>query len=877
MTKAHFVNHTHWDREWYFTSEDAQVLSDQLFREVLQELEEHPEANFTLDGQTSIVDEYIAIHPEDIDRIKALVNRKQLFIGPWYTQTDAMLPDSESIIRNLVIGINDTKKKYGQPMMIGYLPDTFGFNAQLPMLLNQVGIKDFIFWRGTNFKRQMNSVYFKWQSLGDNQVYAANFPLGYYTGQIALDSKKNLEEFVKNRLDPGIDFEARNGNNDTVLLPSGIDQMNIVRDVSKTISEVNKYSKNEVVISNYSQFMQTLHKQNDLPDYQGELRYPTYSRVHRTIGSVRSRIKRQNFALEQIILRRVEPLMVIAEYCGIEVSNGIVLKLWKKLLECQPHDTLGGSVSDNVAVDIDHRFKEGFEIADGIENYVKKRISQRLNLNSHQVLVFNTDTRSFEGYKTVEFLTETKEIKFAEKYHAGILKAEYVPKRENIMQQTAKGFEFKDEPVYYKLTVRLYLSFDGLGYQVVNFSENQSKLAELTRVDSSTIKNSKWQVTYQNGSFKAATNGKEYSDVISIVDSGNDGDTYDYSPLRGDSEKVLPLKGELTTETVGDFQQMCLTGKWQLPYQLSDRLADEPKLVDVPFKLTLSLSEDSEVLSGKLEIKNQALNHRLRLKINTAIQSDSAFAQIQGGFRKTYNLPIDKDWQEEFVEKPVNLYNFDKIVGIKGKNQGLFIVAKGMKEYELDKDAIFITLMATTGQLGKPNLLWRPGRASGDTTSIGHQMTPTPLAEELGTNSFEFGLIVTKKVDENQLAVQTEKWLAPSVSYQSQKLNLFVNRLDNKIWDIEFNESLPQITENESFLNIDTQVSVSAIYPAYTVKNALVLRLTNQSGEDVDVTNLLKKGFILVDALEEVQSVPSNLVIKPYDMVTLLKQQESKN
>lgn len=85
------------------------------------------------------------MHPEDVIRIKKLINRNQLFVGPWYTQTDAMIPDAESIIRNLVIGINDTKQKYGQPMMIGYLPDTFGFNSQLPMLLNQVGINDFIF------------------------------------------------------------------------------------------------------------------------------------------------------------------------------------------------------------------------------------------------------------------------------------------------------------------------------------------------------------------------------------------------------------------------------------------------------------------------------------------------------------------------------------------------------------------------------------------------------------------------------------------------------------------------------------------------------------------------------------------------------------
>ncbi|GBG94077.1 alpha-mannosidase [Ligilactobacillus salitolerans] len=871
MTKAHFVNHTHWDREWYFTTEDAQVLSDQLFSDVLQELESHPEANFTLDGQTSIVDEYVAMHPEDVDRIKALVARGQLFIGPWYTQTDAMLPDAESIIRNLVIGINDTKLKYGQPMMIGYLPDTFGFNAQLPMLLNQVGISDFLFWRGTNFKRQMDSVYFKWQGLGENQVYTANFPFGYYTGQIAVDSKRHLKEFVENRLDPGIDFSADHGNNETVLLPSGIDQMNIVHNVQQTLDEINQYSHNQILLSSYPQFMQTLRQNDDLPAYQGELRYPTYSRVHRTIGSVRSRIKRKNFALEQQILRRVEPLLVIAQKCGIKVSNGVVLKLWKKLLECQPHDTLGGSVSDNVASDIDHRFKEGFEIADGIENYIKKRIAQRLKLTDQHVLVFNTDARPFSGYKTVQFLARSKNIKFAEKYHAAILKADYVPKRENIMQQTAKGFEFKDEPGYYQLTVRLKVDFKGLGYQVVAFQADQAALPELQQVEQTTIENHAWKVAYNDGQFTGYANGKVYPGLISIVDSGNDGDTYDYSPLRGDQEIALPLKGEVNVHAVTDYQELSLTGKWRLPQQLSERLVKDPNCGEVAYKLTLSLSADDDVLAGRLEVDNQVLDHRIRLKIKTGIQSDHALAQIQGGFQKTFNLPIDPNWQDEFVEKPVNLYNFDKVVGMNDEHEGIFLFAKGLKEYELGEQAFYVTLMATTGQLGKPNLLWRPGRASGDTTSLGHQMTPTPLAEELGENTFEFGLLAGKDLQENELAVRAERWLAADVSYQLQTLNLFINRLDNKIWEIEFDDSLPQITEQETLFELDPEVTISALYPAYTVKGAVVLRLANESAKTLDLSALLEQGFIPTNALEETLPKKEKLLLAPYDMLTVLK------
>lgn len=51
MVNAHIIQHTHWDREWYFTNEDAIVLSDQVFTEVLDELERNPKVNFCLDGQ----------------------------------------------------------------------------------------------------------------------------------------------------------------------------------------------------------------------------------------------------------------------------------------------------------------------------------------------------------------------------------------------------------------------------------------------------------------------------------------------------------------------------------------------------------------------------------------------------------------------------------------------------------------------------------------------------------------------------------------------------------------------------------------------------------------------------------------------------------
>ena len=872
MVKAYFVNHTHWDREWYFTTQDAQVLSDQLFTQVLDELEDHPEANFTLDGQMSIVDEYVEIHPEAKERIHRLVNRKQLFIGPWYTQTDAMVPSAESLLRNLIIGIIDARENYGEPMMLGYLPDTFGFNANLPMILNQVGIHDFLSWRGTNFKRQTNSVYFKWKAIGGKAVFAANFPLGYYTGQIDLESKRNLQDFVKNRLDKGIEFEALNGNNDEVLVPSGIDQMNIIHDVSKTIEKVNELSQNDVEISTYPQFMNKL-RSKKLPEYQGELRYPTYSRVHRTITSVRSRNKRSNFELEQAITRRLEPLMVIAKYADIPISNGIVVKLWKLLFELQPHDTLGGSVTDNVAVDMEHRIKQANEIADGVENYIKKRIAQRLNLSDHDVIVFNTDPYEFNGRKTVEVVSQSSQVKFPAENKAVIVDKEEVKSRPHIMQLTPNGYEFKDEPGYFKLKVSLEVKMAGLGYQVLHFEDSDQAVDEFQSISGKSIGNHRVQLAFEDGAFYLSTKYKTFNDVISIYDQANDGDTYDFSPLRGDEEKRLDWNGTIKKEVADGIERLILTGTWQLPFDLEDRVDGEaPKTVDVSYQLILTIAATSDVISTKLTIDNQALSHRLRLRLKTGITTKTAHAQIQGGFRQTENEAIDDNWNDEFVEKPVNIYIFDRAVGLHDKQDGLYFFGTGQKEYEKVDDSLYITLMATTGQLGKSDLLWRPGRASGDTTSVGHIMMPTPLAQETGTNEFSFGLYAPSNAElaENRLTKVISDWYAPSVSYQMQKYNLFVNRLDNKLWDIEFSPKLTKIEQTESWLNIKQNVEVSALYPAYTIKNNLVLRLSNPTAEVVDVSYLKDAGFTVVNGLEEI--IDQDYQIAPYDMLTLIKQ-----
>ncbi|SFH55231.1 glycoside hydrolase family 38 C-terminal domain-containing protein [Pisciglobus halotolerans] len=867
MIKAYLVQHTHWDREWYFTTEDAKVLSDQVFTEALTELEKNKNVNFYLDGQTSIVDEYVELNPEMLPLIKKLNKEKRLFIGPWFTQTDALLVDAESIFRNLIIGINDTIDKYEKPSMLGYLPDTFGFNAQMPTLLVHAGIDNILFWRGTDFEKLVQSPYFKWNGLGEKEIIGINFPFGYMTGLLTEDALSNPKEFVTNKLDPSIKFLSDNGNHDTILIPSGIDQKNMVMNFDKTIDEINKMSNYENYVGDYEFFVDQLRQKDYLPKYKGELRMPKYSRAHRTIGSVRTDLKLNNFYLEQVLLRRIEPLMVIAKDIGINISLGLLKRLWKKVLENQAHDSIGGCVSDSVAKDIYHRIKEAKEIAEGIENLIVKKIADQLELAHNEVLVFNTDPYSYSGTKVVHITSRTKNIKFESSATNILVEEKYYPERHNVQKLVASGFDYITEPAYYELDIMIDVDLPPMGYSVVTFKEDAEPLIEEKIVEENSINNEFYIITFEKNVLILETqNGNKYENFVYLENQANDGDTYDFSPLLNDS----PIKLTFETAKVAklpDTDTLILSGKKALPKDLADRTNNEPDTELVKYEVHLNLRKDSQLIEGKIFIDNQVLSHRTRLVLNTKDSSEKSISKIQNGFIEKQPQSIEENWAEKYSEKPVNVEIFDKSVSVENSKETVTVFADGLKEFERVSDKLYITLFATTGQLGKPDIAWRPGRASGDTTNEGHIMMSTPMAQEIGMYEVSFAILVEDgKINEEKISKIEFQRLAQSISYQRQNLNKFVHRLDNKIWPTN-NEIL--VKRSYSLFELPENLLVSAIYPSFksSTPNTYVIRLANPTSQKISIESNILNNFEVVDAIEK--PVKQCRDIAPYDYVTI--------
>ncbi|MDD7261694.1 MAG: hypothetical protein SPI90_11295 [Fusobacterium mortiferum] len=78
--------HTHWDREWYFTKDETQVLLRNHMFQVIEFLEENEDIIYILDGQSVMLDGFIEFAPKWKTRVENLVKRGALRVGPWYTQ-----------------------------------------------------------------------------------------------------------------------------------------------------------------------------------------------------------------------------------------------------------------------------------------------------------------------------------------------------------------------------------------------------------------------------------------------------------------------------------------------------------------------------------------------------------------------------------------------------------------------------------------------------------------------------------------------------------------------------------------------------------------------------------------------------------------------
>lgn len=838
MKKVHIVPHMHWDREWYFTTEESRILLVNNMEEIMSMLEKNENyPYYVLDGQTAILEDYFAAKPENKERVRALVQKGKLIIGPWYTQTDEMIVGGESIVRNLLYGIKDCNE-FGVPMKIGYLPDSFGQSARMPQILNGFDIHHSIFWRGVSERKGTDKTEFYWKDENDFKVLTQLLPLGYAIGKYLPLEKDSL----KQRIDKYFSVLDKGATTENIILPNGHDQMPIQRNIFQIIKELKElYPERDFFLSKYENVFKELEKQENLAVLEGEFLDGKYMRVHRSIFSTRMDIKAANVRIENKITNILEPLTSIAYSLGFEYHSGLIELIWKEIMKNHAHDSIGCCCSDKVHKEIMARFELAEDKVNNLINFYKRIIVDAMSkdITLDKLTAFNllpyerTEVirgeiiTKFKGFKLVDENGTEKEVEVLSKeiIDAGLIDRQIV--------------HYGNYDPFVRYTVELKDTLPSMGYKtyLIKECENNKEISGDSNVSEIETEFYKIDVN-ENGTLKIKDkkNNVQYKEVLLLEDGADDGDEYDFSPLEDDFLIYNNnVKCESTIRNNNLSTEITIKYTMDIPKDLNSR---KTKVLDckMPIEINLTLHQNNPIINVKMNITNLANDHRVRVCIPTQIASKVSLSDNQFGTiaRDVRDSAMDVWESEGWDERPDSIYAMMSFVALRDESNGVSVLTNSTREFEIigeEYDTIAITLFRSVGFLGKEELFRRPGRPSGIKLE-------TPDSQMIGEVKLDFALYFFKNDDSmNNLTRVAKEYLTPLVTYNKMPHNAM--KLNEANFMAPYNYSLLKEENN--------QVTLSTLKKSEK-DNGLLVRFFNGTEESgkakISISKNIKECYI---------------------------------
>lgn len=763
--KIHVIPHSHWDREWYFTTSRSKVYLMKDLGDVLNTLENDPEFKyFMVDAQGSLLDDYIKWRPQDKERISKLVNDGRLVIGPWYTQTDQLVISGESIVRNMYYGMKRCES-FGKYMNVGYVPDSFGQSGNMPQIYRQFGIEDTLFWRGVSDDMVKHTDY-NWRGDDGSVVFTTQIPFGYYIGGNIPEEPEENEEFWQKEC-----LEKAGGRSATrhIYFPNGFDQAPVRTNLPQLVKERNeKDPENEYVISCIEDYIKDVKSENpELEEVQGELVIAKHMRIHKSIFSSRSDLKVMNTQIQNYVTNVMEPLLTISYNLGNEYPHEAVAEIWKLLFENAAHDSIGSCISDTANEDVYVRYKQARDIAVNLVELHSRLIATNVK-NDADMTFTAINTLPQKRKDTVIVKTYVPGGKFAIIDEKGndvdytIIKSrdltDYVLSQ-TIMLDPSRKFYVPDQVLEVTMAIKAN-DVPALGY--VQYSIDTQKDSHKETADKKVLENKYYTIEVEeNGSLTIVdkANNVTYKNQGILVENGDDGDSFNYSPPRKDME-VFSNESKCTVKISGSdiYDQAEIHFDMVVPADLDER-AEGKVSVTMLVDMTVALRKDSKVIDFNVKVDNKGLSHRLCVLFDSQIVSAFNYADQQFGLikRPNYNEKEMKlymesmnnktekkagiqelaNWandQSTWQEPPISIEPTQSYVSLTDGKTGIAVIPQGVREYEvLDDSKIRLTLFRTYGFMGKENLIYRPGRASGE------RIIETPAAQLLKEMEFNFG------------------------------------------------------------------------------------------------------------------------------------------
>jgi mannosylglycerate hydrolase len=385
--RVSIVPHTHWDREWYEPFQSFRLRLVRMLDRLLPLLERDPSySRFLLDGQMAVVDDYLEVRPDNEGRIRALAASGRLSMGPWYILMDEFLASGETIVRDLELGIT-RGAGFGGVMEVGYLPDMFGHIAQMPQLLAQAGMAHAVVWRGVPSSIDCNA--FWWEAPDGSRVRAEYLVVGYSNGSSIPDDAKALVRRIG-------DHEKEIGSFllGDMLFMNGTDHQEPQPWLGRVVAEANELQDDyQLEVTSLPEYLGRAPTEG-LSQWRGELRSGARSNVLMGVASTRVDVKQAVARAATALERRAEPYAALLRSAD-QWPQRLFDLAWREVIRNSAHDSICACSVDEVTDAVLTRYAEATGIADGISEEVLAQFSR--SLAEQGAVVLNPSSRPRSG------------------------------------------------------------------------------------------------------------------------------------------------------------------------------------------------------------------------------------------------------------------------------------------------------------------------------------------------------------------------------------------------------------------------------------------------------------------------------------------------
>ncbi|XP_037539458.1 alpha-mannosidase 2C1 [Nematolebias whitei] len=339
---VHAMGHCHIDSAWLWPYEETIRKCGRSWVTAVGLMEKNPEFVFTC-SQAQQFEWVKSWYPGLFSKIQHHVKTGQFVpVGGTWVEMDGNLPSGESMVRQFLQGQLFFNREFGMYCKEFWLPDTFGYSAQLPQIMQGCGISNFLTQKlSWNLVNTFPHNTFFWEGLDGSKVLTHFPPGNSYEMKGKVD---DLVKTVKNNKDKG------RANHSAALFGFGdggggptqhmIDRLCLVRDTD---------GLPRVQMSSPSKLFSQLQADSALLcTWSGEL----FLELHNGTYTTQAQIKRENRQCETL-LHDVEIASSLA-LCRNKTFVYPVEKLqqlWRLLLLNQFHDVIPGSCIGMVVED----------------------------------------------------------------------------------------------------------------------------------------------------------------------------------------------------------------------------------------------------------------------------------------------------------------------------------------------------------------------------------------------------------------------------------------------------------------------------------------------------------------------------------------------